>query len=45
VILVFGGGGQLGQELARIAAWREVALTAFHMRKPTSAIELPSRPR
>jgi dTDP-4-dehydrorhamnose reductase len=29
VILVFGGGGQLGQELARMAAWREVALTAF----------------
>jgi dTDP-4-dehydrorhamnose reductase len=29
VILVFGGGGQLGQELARIAPQREVALTAL----------------
>src|SRR5271166_1777027 len=28
VILVFGSGGQLGQELARMAAPREIALTA-----------------
>jgi dTDP-4-dehydrorhamnose reductase len=29
VILVFGGDGQLGQELARVAARRQVALTAL----------------
>jgi dTDP-4-dehydrorhamnose reductase len=29
VILVFGSGGQLGQELARMAAPREIALTAL----------------
>jgi dTDP-4-dehydrorhamnose reductase len=29
VILVFGGNGQLGQELARLTARREIALTAL----------------
>jgi dTDP-4-dehydrorhamnose reductase len=35
VILVFGGDGQLGQELARVAVRRQVALTALITRAQT----------